>query len=527
MTKKEKVFIFDTTLRDGEQSPGASMTVAEKLVMAKKLDELHVDCIEAGFPIASEGDFDAVSRIAVNVKRPIIVGLARTGKLDIERAAKALEKALRPRIHVFIATSPIHRAAKLKKSKNEVLEATYDAVSLAKTHVDDVEFSAEDATRTEWGFLKEVFDVALEAGATVLNVPDTVGYAIPDEYKALITYLKNNIKGCDKAILSAHCHDDLGLAVANSLAGIQAGVRQIEGALSGIGERAGNTSIEEIVMAIKTRRDFLPYHTEIQTRQIYPACKLLSQITGLSIPVNKSIVGANAFAHEAGIHQDGVLKDKLTYEIMNTSDVGIPSNTLVLGKHSGRHALSNKIEELGFKLLDEDLEKVFRQFKALADEKKFIFDEDIEAIITEVIYKGTKEVEDPFQFKYLQVTSGSMSIPTATVTIVIRGEERKEAGFGDGMVDATYKTISRMIGTKSELVRYAVNAITGGMDAQGRVSVTIREGELQVIGKGAHTDIIMASAIAYVNALNKLENLKSRKEKAKLLMENYFGQSSK
>lgn len=512
MGEQDRVYIFDTTLRDGEQSPGASMTFQEKILMARKLEELGVDCIEAGFPIASEGDFEAVSKIAKEVKDPIIVGLARTNRADIEQAARALEGAKRPRVHVFIATSPIHRKAKLKKDKAQVLDAIASAVTLAKSYVDDVEFSAEDATRTEWDFLRETFQCAIVSGANVINVPDTVGYSVPEEYRSLIAYLKSNIPEAGSVLVSTHCHDDLGLAVSNSLAGILGGARQVEGALLGIGERAGNASIEEVIMAIKMRGDTLPFFTKVNSSQIYPACKLLSQITGIPIPINKSVVGANAFAHEAGIHQDGVLKDVLTYEIMNPADIGIPGNALILGKHSGRHAFKNKIEGMGFRLAEDELERVFKRFKALADEKKQVFDEDIETLVTEELRRGDqKGVEEAFVLKYLQVTSGSMSIPTATVTMAIRGEECREAGFGDGMVDATYKTIARMVGTNSELVRYQVNAITGGTDAQGVVNVTLKEGSSTVTGKGAHTDIIMASALAYINALNRLELVKARK----------------
>lgn len=512
MNSQDRVYIFDTTLRDGEQSPGASMTVQEKMVMARKLEELGVDCIEAGFPIASDGDFEAVSAIAKELKTPVVVGLARTSRPDIERAAMALERAQRPRIHVFIATSPIHRKAKLKKDKGQVIEAVEEAVKLAKSYVDDVEFSAEDATRTEWDFLKEVFECAIACGARVINVPDTVGYSIPEEYRSLFSFLRENVKGAESVVFSTHCHDDLGLAVANSLAGVLGGARQIEGAIMGIGERAGNASIEEVVMALKMRNDKLPFFTEVRTQQIYPTCKLLSQITGIPIPINKSIVGANAFAHESGIHQDGVLKDVLTYEIMNPAHVGIPGNLLVLGKHSGRHALKSKVEGMGFKLNDEELSRVFKRFKALADEKKQVYDEDIETLVTEEIRSaGLKGAEEAFVLKYLQVTSGSMSIPTATVTMLIHGEERREAGFGDGMVDATYKTIARMTQTPSELVRYQVNAITGGTDAQGVVSVSLKEGSLTVTGRGAHTDIIMASALAYIDALNRLERIKGRR----------------
>jgi len=497
----EKIRIFDTTLRDGEQSPGASMNLDEKIMLARQLERLNVDVIEAGFPSSSPGDFESVKRIAQEVQEPQIAGLSRTTPGDIDRAWEALKYARNPLIHVFIATSDIHLQYKLRKSREEVLEEAGRAVAYAKRYTQEVEFSAEDATRSDPEYLARVVEAAIEAGATIVNIPDTVGYIIPTEYGKLITFLRQKVKNIHKAILSVHCHNDLGMAVANSLAAVENGARQVECTINGIGERAGNASLEEIVMALKTRRDFFSYQVGVVTEQIYPTSRLLSGITGILVPPNKAIVGANAFAHEAGIHQDGVLKEKTTYEIMRPESVGISQSTLVLGKHSGRHAFRERIKTLGYELSEAHLNQAFQRFKEVADKKKQVFDEDLEAIIADEILR----IPDQFKLVNLNVVSGSVTVPAATVQIEIGGKLYQEAGFGDGPVDAAYKTISKITKTKSHLLKFLVNAITGGTDAQGEVMVILEEEGIRVTGQGAHTDIIMAAAKAYVNGLNKLE----------------------
>jgi 2-isopropylmalate synthase len=468
-----------------------------------------VDVIEAGFPIASEGDFEAVSAVAAELQRATICGLARTGDADIERAGKALEKAAHSRIHTFIATSDIHLEHKLRMSRDEVLEAVDRAVRKARSYVEDVEFSAEDATRSDPGYLVQVFSVALEAGATTLNVPDTVGYTQPEEYAALMRLLIDEIPGSQDVVFSVHCHNDLGLAVANSLSAIQAGARQIECTLNGIGERAGNTSLEEAVMALKTRPDvFSGLDTQIVTTEIYSASRLLSSTIGVSVQPNKAIVGDNAFAHEAGIHQDGVLKAAITYEIMTPQSIGRPSNELVLGKHSGRHAFRERLLELGLEIEGEEFESAFRRFKDLADKKKTIFNEDIEAIAADSV----TQTDDRFALGDLNVVSGTFARPTATVELIVDGETQKATSHGVGPVDAVFMAIAELSETKSELLRYQVHAITGGMDALGEVSVTVSDEGRKVIGHGAHSDIIVASGKAYVHALNKLAWHKRRRE---------------
>jgi 2-isopropylmalate synthase len=497
----EIIRIFDTTLRDGEQAPGCSMNLHEKLALARQLERLGVDVLEAGFPVASEGDFESVRAIARELRRVQVCGLARTGRLDVERCAQALEGAARPRIHTFIATSDIHLRHKLRMSREQVLEEVDRAVRQARGHCDDVEFSAEDATRSDVEFLVQVFTVALQAGATTLNVPDTVGYAQPAEYAALVRTLRERVPGASGVVFSVHCHDDLGLAVANSLAACLAGARQVECTVNGIGERAGNTSMEEVVMAIKTRPDvFANLDTNVVTTEIYPSSRLLASTIGVSVQPNKAIVGDNAFAHEAGIHQDGVLKAAITYEIMTPQSIGRPSNELVLGKHSGRHAFRERLLELGLAVEGEDFERAFRRFKDLADAKKSIFNEDLEAIVADSI----TQTDDRFELGDLSILSGTFAKPTATVELLVDGEHRKTTALGIGPVEAVYKAIAELTDTKSELLRYQVNAITGGMDALGEVSVTVAEGGRRVIGHGAHPDIIVASAKAYVHALNKL-----------------------
>jgi 2-isopropylmalate synthase len=499
----DRVQIFDTTLRDGEQSPGATMNVEEKLAIARQLEHLGVDVIEAGFAASSEGDFEAVRRVAEMVTRPIVLSLARTREQDVDRAVRAVERAKRPGIHIFIATSDIHLKHKLMMSRRDVLDAAVWAVERARKHVDYVEFSAEDASRSDPDYLVEVFTAVIAAGACTINVPDTTGYAVPEEYGALFRRLRETVPGGDRVIWSAHCHNDLGMAVANSLAAVQNGARQIECTVNGIGERAGNTSMEEVVMAIKTRRDRFGVDTNIVTEQIYPTSRLLAQITGIAIPLNKPIVGDNAFAHEAGIHQDGVLKHRLNYEIMKPESVGLDSNRLVLGKHSGRHAFVARLRELGLEIGEIDMNRAFERFKALADSKKNVYDEDIIALIAQESVRSG--VRDRYELVYLNVTSSSMAIPHATVKLKIDGEEVVGSGTGDGMVDACYKVISDLTGQHPQLERYAVKAITGGTDAQGEVSCLVREDGHTVTGQGSHTDIIQASALAYVNALNKLE----------------------
>jgi 2-isopropylmalate synthase len=497
----EKIRIFDTTLRDGEQSPGASMNLDEKIRLARQLERLNVDVIEAGFPSSSPGDFESVRRISQEIRGPQIAGLSRTTPGDIDRAWEALKYARNPLLHVFIATSDIHLQYKLRKSREEVLEEAGRAVAYAKRFTDQVEFSAEDATRSDPDYLARVIEAAIDAGATIVNIPDTVGYTTPTEYGKLIAGLRQKVKNIPKAILSIHCHNDLGMAVANSLAAVENGARQVECTVNGIGERAGNASLEEIVMALKTRRDFFSYDVGVVTEQIYPTSRLLSSITGIPVPPNKAIVGTNAFAHEAGIHQDGVLKEKLTYEIMRPESVGISQSTLVLGKHSGRHAFRERIKSLGYELSEAHLNQAFQRFKEVADKKKQVFDEDLEAIIADEILR----IPDLYKLINLNVVSGTAVVPAATVQIEIAGKLYQEAGFGDGPVDAAYKTITKITKTKSRLLKFSVNAITGGTDAQGEVMVILEEGAIRVTGQGAHTDIIMAAAKAYINGLNKLE----------------------
>ncbi len=504
----DRIRIFDTTLRDGEQSPGCSMNRQEKLSLARQLERLGVDVIEAGFPIASDGDFESVQAIARELDETIVCGLARTGKLDVERAGRAVEVAKKPRIHTFIATSDIHLEYKLRMAREQVLEEVDRAVRQARTMVDDVEFSAEDATRSDRDFLVDVFRTAVEAGATTLNVPDTVGYTTPKEYGALIAFLREKVGGGEDVVFSVHCHNDLGLAVANSLSAIRAGARQIECTVNGIGERAGNTSLEEVVMALKTRADQFPgIETAIRTQEIYPSSRLLSSVTGVQVQPNKAIVGDNAFAHEAGIHQDGVLKAAITYEIMTPESIGRASNELVLGKHSGRHAFRDRLLELGFSIEGEEFERAFRRFKSLADAKKVIFNEDLEAIVSDSI----QALDDRFVFRSLRLTCGSETEPSAKVELEVDGKAAERETSGVGPVDAIFRAIAELTETGSELIQYRVHAVTAGLDAQGEVSVTIEEEGRRVIGNGVHEDVMVASAKAYVHALNKLEWHKQRR----------------
>ena len=501
----DRIIIFDTTLRDGEQSPGASMNTAEKLRLATQLEKLGVDVIEAGFPAASEGDFEAVSRIAGKLKQAEVAALARATKGDIDRAWNAVKHAAKPRIHTFLATSDIHMKYKLNMSRDQVVQAAVDAVTYAKTLTENVEFSAEDGSRSDRDFLCKVFEAAIDAGATTVNLPDTVGYAIPDEFAEMVNYVMTHTPNMHKAILSIHCHNDLGLATANTLAAINVGARQAEVTINGIGERAGNTSMEELVMAMRTRSNILPMTTGINTEYIYPTSRLVSMITGILVQPNKAIVGANAFAHESGIHQDGVLKNPMTYEIMKPETVGLSRNNLVLGKHSGRHALRSRLKELGYDLSDEELKIVFVQFKELADKKKHVVDEDLEAIVTE----GILRTADIFKLEYLHVTSGTTVFPMASVKLSINDRPAQGAGYGNGPIDAVFNSIAKMTGTESELLRFSISALTGGTDAQGEVTVRLRENGLIALGRGSDPDIITASAKAYINGLNRLEYLKA------------------
>jgi 2-isopropylmalate synthase len=502
----ELVKIFDTTLRDGEQSPGATMNVAEKVRVAEQLEKLNVDIIEAGFPISSEGDFKAVKEIAKTIRRSQVTALARTNRQDIERAWEAVRFAKSPAIHTFIATSDIHLKYKLRKTRQEVLNEASKAVRYAKTLCGNVEFSAEDATRSDLDFLCQVLSKVIEAGATTINIPDTVGYAIPSEFGNLIRTIRQKVQGIEKVTLSVHCHNDLGLAVANSLIAIQNGARQVECTINGIGERAGNASLEEIVMALRTRKDLLQFHTRVLSKHIFTTSRLVSKITGMVIQPNKAVVGANAFAHQSGIHQDGILKEKMTYEIMTPESVGIPKSSIVLGKLSGRHAFRERLKDIGYHLSESDLQLAFTRFKHLADKKREIYDEDIESIVVEEILR----MPHRFKLVYINVVAGNVTVPTATVQMEVDGQLKQEAGFGDGPVDATFKTIKKITHTRSKLLQFAINAITSGTEAQGEVTVRLEEKGQTVIGQGTDTDVIVASAKAYINALNKMEFKKQK-----------------
>jgi 2-isopropylmalate synthase len=503
---RERIIIFDTTLRDGEQSPGASMDTRAKVEVARQLERLGVDVIEAGFPISSPGDLEAVRAVSAAVSKPIVAGLARSVAGDIDAAAKAVEKAKKPRIHVFLATSKIHMRYKLKKAEEEILRLAVESVKYAKKFVDDVEFSPEDASRTELNFLAQVFDAVVDAGALTVNIPDTVGYAVRDEFGSVIKHLHENTRNGRKAVISVHCHNDLGLAVANSLEAIVNGARQVECTINGIGERAGNCSLEEVVMAIRTRNDVLSFYTGVNTREIIRTSRLVSKMTGIPVQPNKAIVGDNAFAHEAGIHQDGVLKERTTYEIMKPADIGLTGSRLVLGKHSGRHAFSERLKQLGYSLSREEVDKAFAAFKVLADKKKEIYDEDVQALIEEQLVT----VPPTYHLEYVHITSGTSTIPTATVCLKKEGKVLQDASCGDGPVDAAYKTIERITKMRCRLIDYSLRAVTSGKDAIGEVIVRVRHRGTEVTERGASTDIIEASAKAYVNAINKLIFLKQR-----------------
>jgi 2-isopropylmalate synthase len=500
---QDHVIIFDTTLRDGEQSPGFTMGIEEKLMMARQLERLGVDVIEAGFPISSKGDFEAVERISAEIKQCEIAALARTKRDDIERAYQAIRSAAHPRIHIFVSTSDIHLVHQLRKTREEVMKMAVEAVRLAKSFIDDVEFSPMDATRSDRNYLCKVVESVIEAGSTTVNIPDTVGYCMPWEFASLIKHIQQHVRGIEKTVLSVHCHNDLGLATSNSLIAILEGARQVECTVNGIGERAGNASLEEIAMSIKARQDLLQYHTSIRSEQIYPASRLLAKITGVNVQPNKAIVGRNAFSHESGIHQDGVLKHRTTYEIITPESVGISKSSLVLGKHSGRHAFLERLKDLGFTLDGEQIEQAFRRFKILAEKKTEIFDEDMEAIVTETVIRAA----DKFKLTGLTVVCGTAATPIATVSLQVNETSTKGSEFGDGPVDATFKAIRNLTRTKSRFLSYSVNSITGGTDAQGEVTVRLEENGNIVTGQGAHEDIIMASAMAYLNALNRLAYL--------------------
>jgi 2-isopropylmalate synthase len=496
----ERVFIFDTTLRDGEQSPGASMNLEEKLLFARQLERLNVDVIEGGFPISSEGDFESVKRIAEEIRTVTVAGLARANKLDIDRCWEALRHAEKPRIHTFIATSDIHLKYKLKKSREQVLQDARNAVQYAKSLCRQVEFSAEDASRTDLDYLCAVLDAVIEAGADVINIPDTVGYAIPSEFSECIRYIHEHVKNIDRAILSIHCHNDLGLAVANSLIAVQNGARQVECTVNGIGERAGNASLEEIVMALRTRRDLLDFETGVDTREIYPSSSLLCNLTGMLVQANKAVVGRNAFAHEAGIHQDGVIKEKSTYEIMLPEDVGIKESKLIMGKHSGRHALRLKYQELGFQLSQAELEKAYGLFKKVADKKKEVFDEDLIVIVRDAL----RIFPEAYKIRYIQSSGGNQIIATAALVLEKDGEQLRDSSIGDGPVDAALRAIDRITGIPGKLMEYTVHSVTRGKDAVGEVFMRVDFGKVSFIGKAASTDVVDASARAYLNAINKM-----------------------
>lgn len=505
--KPETVKIFDTTLRDGEQSPGCSMNLEEKLRMAAQLARLQVDVIEAGFPIASQGDFESVQRIASEIKGPTIAGLARAKESDIDRCWEAVKVAEKSRIHTFLASSDLHLKYKLKISREECLKQAVAAVKHARGYTRDVEFSPEDATRTDWDFLAQLVEAVIEAGASTVNIPDTVGYTTPEEFFALITHLKQKVPNINQATISVHCHNDLGLAVANSLAAIKAGARQVECTVNGIGERAGNASVEEIVMTLKTRKELYACDTKLVTTELYPSSRLLSLITGVRVQPNKAIVGANAFAHESGIHQHGVLNNVLTYEIMTPESVGWAKSKLVLGKHSGRHALRERLKELGHDLAEVDFNKTFDSFKALADRKKEVFDDDIEILVFELTAKD----KEKYALESLKVLSADGKSTQVTLNLMVDGKPLTGEATGVGPVDAAFKALKDLTQFEGSLSQFKINAITGGADAQGEVSVHLKQNSHEVRGIGVHTDIIQASVKAYLNALNRLEYYEEKK----------------
>jgi len=512
----DHIRIFDTTLRDGEQSPGASMNIAEKVEVARALAALGVDVIEAGFPIASPGDFEAVRAIAAEVAGATVCGLARCNDRDIDRAWDALMYAQSPRIHVFLATSAIHREHKLKMTRDQVIDRAVASVRRAKAVCPDVEFSPEDAARTEVDFLCDVVEAAIEAGATTVNIPDTVGYATPTQYAQVIRSLRGRVKNIDRAVISTHCHDDLGMAVANSLAGCEAGARQVECTINGLGERAGNAALEEVVMALKTRFDYYGLTTNIKTERLYPVSRMVSTVSGMAVQRNKAIVGRNAFAHESGIHQDGMLKERSTYEIMRPEEVGVPKTDLVLGKHSGRHALRDRVTELGYRLNEEQTETLFNDFKALADKKKEVFDDDLIVLIE----KHIQAVPAHWSLVSLHTTAGTSVTPTATVSIRRPdGQLVQDAAIGDGPVDAIFKAVERVTGITANLKEFGVRGVTAGKDAQGEVSLEleVESDDRTFRGRAASTDIIEASAEAYLNAVNAIYARRERDQPREII----------
>lgn len=503
---EEKILIFDTTLRDGEQAPGASLSISEKLEIAHQLAVLGVDVIEAGFPVSSPVQFEATTKIAGQVTGPTIAGLARANEKDIEAAGKAIAPAKKRRIHTFIATSPIHMKHKLNKTPAEVLKMAVEAVRFAKTFTDDVEFSPEDACRSEMPFLVEILTAVIEAGATTLNIPDTVGYVLPYEYGRIIAQLQSDVPGIDKCIISTHCHNDLGMAVANSLTGVRNGARQVECSVNGLGERAGNAALEEVVMAIHTRPDFFgkdrprPLTTNINTKQIYKTSQLVSRLTGFVVQPNKAIVGSNAFAHESGVHVDGVLKERSTYEIMTPETIGLSGSRMVLGRHAGRHGFSSHCKKLGYNLTKEEIEQAYQRFLQIADKKKEVFDEDVVAIIDDEV----RVVEHTFEMVYLRVLMETGINPTATVRIRSKGQLKEAQSEGDGPVDAAYEAIREATGFSPMLENYSIRAVTGGKEALGEATVKIKTDNHTFVGRGVSTDIIEASAKAYIDAINRM-----------------------
>ena len=496
----EKIIIFDTTLRDGEQAPGASMTSEQKLELAFQLEKLGVDVIEAGFPISSPDDFKAVATIAKKIKNSAVCALARCVKADIEAAYKSTKAAKHPRVHLFLATSKIHLQYKFRKAEEEILKLAKESIRLTRKHCDDIEFSPEDATRTERGFLYRMVEEAINEGASTINIPDTVGYSYPQEVFSLITGIINNVPNINKAVISIHCHDDLGMSTANSLSAVLAGARQVHCTINGIGERAGNSSLEEVVMAIKTRKDiFGDFYTGINTKNIFHVSRMVSSFTGFVVPPNKAVVGKNAFRHESGIHQDAVIKNKTTYEIMNPADVGFSEDSLVLGKHSGRHALSKRLADMGFKLSQDKVNEIFGKFKALADKKKEVFDDDLISLVEE----ETREKRKIYELVSVRVNTGTDIIPQASVKIKYKNKTIEAASSGDGPVDACCKAVDKVTGIKGELIDYRIEAVTRGKDALGEVSLKIRIKNQIIAGRGSSTDIIEASILAYLNAVNK------------------------
>jgi len=498
--KQQRILIFDTTLRDGEQAPGASLNTDEKMKVAFQLEKLGVDIIEAGFPAASPGDFEAVEKIAKSLKKTTIAGLCRAMRKDIDVCAKALKPAKQKRIHIFMSSSDIHLKYIFRKTKEEAIAAVIDAVKYARKFSDDVEFSAQDASRSDLNYLCQMLEAAIHSGAKTVNVPDTVGYTTPDEYGHMISTIRNKVPNIEKAVISVHCHNDLGLGVANSVAAIQNGARQVECTINGIGERAGNASLEEIVMVLKTRSDKYPFTTNINTKELYKTSRLVSTLTGFLIQPNKAIVGSNAFSHESGIHQDGILKYRQTYEIMTPQEIGVPESRLVLGKHSGRHAFSKRLEDLGYRLPADVIDTLFAKFKDLADKKKNVYDEDIEALTEEKIANAS----ELFHLSYLHTSAGNTTVPTATLKVKKGDQEIQEAATGDGPVDAVFNAIDRATGFKGKLVNYTLKALTQGRDAQGEVTVIVTTHGDEAHGRGVSTDIIEASAKAYLNGVNKL-----------------------